>query len=152
MARGFFHYNGVTVTPAANPTTLYQILAAANRRTVLHGIEVMPLGATAATAPLLFDICLQDDANGLVIAADATKPKDWPEMAETVQTTVLQQNGGEPTTSTVKREFSLHQMGTRAWVSIQPFKEIIIPGGVRMGVRYLNATFVPVRMSFSLEE
>lgn len=151
MARVAFQYLGPQLTPTSNPYTLYQILAAANHRCVLKAIELMPFGSTGASAPLLFDVCVQDDANGMT--ADASNVhKQLPAAAETIQATLLKNNGGEPTTSTPYHEFSLHQQGTRLWVPPNERREIEIVGGTRLGIRSKNATFIATQMCLYLEE
>ncbi|MHC4713546.1 MAG: hypothetical protein ACYTAN_09805 [Planctomycetota bacterium] len=151
MARVFLTYNGPEITPDANPQTLYQFLAAANHPVSLKSVELMPLGASAATAPLLFDVATQTDATGMT--ADAGNlVKNLGSPAVTVQTSVLKQNGAEPAGPVTQYIFTLHQQGSRVWVPPNVDREIVIPAASRLGLRYLNATFVPCRMRVELEE
>lgn len=151
MARLFFTYPGPSVTPSANPTTLYQIVAAANQRSVLKSIEIMPAGVTAATAPILFDVCTQGD--GVNLTDDtSTLVKNLVAAAEALQTTILKQSTGEPGSPVTQYLFTLHQQGTRVWVPPNRDREIIIPGGGRLGIRYRSSVYVAVRLQLELEE
>ncbi len=143
-----FTYN-VVVTPDANPETIAQFLAATNQRVLLKAIEVVLQGVSAAVAPIPFEVVSQNEAGS---SADdtASQKKDLPEASETIQTTVRKTFEGEPATNTKRAEFGLHEQSTRMW--IPPTGAIIIPGGGRLGLRYLSATFVPVRVTFWLEE
>lgn len=152
MARNFYTYSGIAATPVANPETVAQIVAAANTRVVLLAVEINPLGATAATAPIPFNLVVQTDAGGMSddsaqIVADA------PVASETRQTTILKRGGAEPA-STAKNagQLSIHQQGSRLWVPPNARREIIIAGGTRLGLRYASATFVSTQITLYFEE
>lgn len=128
--------------------TICQFLAPTNQRVTLHRVELIPEGATGATAPLKFDLSLQDGA-GTSADDSAALQKDAPVAVETIQTTVRDTFTVEPSTSTPKNKFSLHQQGARTWV---PRKPIVIEGGTRLACRYLSSLTVNCTLVFHLEE
>lgn len=135
----------------ANPglETVCQFKAPTNQRVVLHEVEMIPKGSTGASAPLHFDLSLQDDA-GMSTDDTAAMKKHAPVAPETVQTTVRNAFTVEPTTSTPKHVFSLHQQGARTW---RPRKPIVIEGNTRLGFRNLNTSLNPAcDFVFHLEE
>lgn len=134
--------------PVANPETLAQIEAPANQRILLRAIEIMPLGATGATAPIKFDVCLQTTAG--TSSAGGTPELRAPVGNEAVQATMLKTFTAEPGTSTPKHSFTLHQQGARTWAP--PDGPIVIEGGTRLGIRYVSATFVTVKLALYMEE
>lgn len=134
-------------TPNANPRTLFQVVAPASQRLLLLGIELMPLGATAATAPIPFDVVRQTTAG---TASSLSAVKTAPDAAESVQATAQQTFTAEPTLGESKFQFSLHQQGSRLWTP--PSGAIVIAGGERWGLRYLSSTFVQVKVQAFFEE
>ena len=151
MARVFFTYE-LEITPDSNPDTLIQIIAAANHQAVLHAIQAMPLGLTAATAPLEWVLSKQTDAGGTVDDS-ANIQKDYPEAAETIQTTIGKGGAGaEPTTTDKKESFTIHQQGTRLWKPGNPRGVLFIPGGTRMGIISVAGVYVNQRLRLYLEE
>lgn len=133
-----------------SPFTLVQFAAAANHRALLHNIDVQVYGSTGASAPIWFDIGVQNDIGGL--AADGTGfVKELQGFAETVQTVVNTVPGGtEPTTTTVLEAFSVHQQSARLW--IPPTGPIPIVGGTRLGIRVRSAASFNVGLTVSIEE
>jgi hypothetical protein len=144
-------YLGPQLLPAANPSTLYQIVAAANTPVALKSIELMPLGSTAATPPLLFDLATQTDAGGL-LDDTANLISNLGAVGAAKQTTILKRNGAEPAGPVTQYLFSLHQQGTRVWVPPNADREIVIPHASRLGVRFMCTTYVNVRLQIELEE
>ena len=151
MAALEFRYNGPTLTPNANPFTLYQIIAAANTRAKLRAIQLIPQGSTGASVPLLFDAVTQTGAGAL--AADAANVvKEHPQAAETIQTTFLANTapGAEPAGPVQQFKFSTHQQTGGAWWV--PPKPIIIVGGQRLGFRNIGGVLVATALVFYMEE
>lgn len=134
-------------TPAANPETLWQVIAPANHRLLLFAIELMPLGSTAATAPIPFDVVRQTTAG---TASSLTPIKEAPDAAESIQSTAQKTFTVEPTLGESKFQFSLHQQGSRLWTP--PSGPIVIAGGERWGLRYLSSTFVQTKVQAYFEE
>lgn len=151
MARIFSTYNMPLRTPAANPETLCQVKAGTNSRVVLHQIDVLLFGSSGATAPLLFQVATQDGA-GTSSDGSSNLVANLIAGAETLQTTMLQVFTGEPSTNTLREQFSLHQQGARSWHSGAWRGEMLIIGGARLGIRYVNGSFVACRLVLHLEE
>ena len=136
-----------TADPAL--ATVCQFKAPTNQRVYLHEVELIPKGATGASAPLHFDLCLQDDA-GTSADDSGSLEKHAPVAPETVQTTVRKTFSVEPSTSTPRHVFSLHQQGSRTY---RPRKPIMIEGNTRLGFRNLNTSLNPAcDFVFHLEE
>lgn len=130
--------------------TVCQFKAPTNQRVLLHEVELIPKGSTGASAPLHFDLSLQDDGDATSTDNSAQLQKHAPVASEAIQTTVRNAFTGEPTTSTPKHVFSLHQQGARTY---RPRKPIVIEGNTRLGFRFLNASLNPAcDFVFHLEE
>jgi hypothetical protein len=150
-----FQYNTIAAyTPDANPYTFVQIVAPTNQPVTLRAIEMMPLGSTGASVPQLYDLIVQTNATGL--AAEATGViKHQPAGSETIQTVINARSAGalEPTASGLALfKFSIHQQSSRLWIPPTDNGKIIIPGGVRLGIRSISGVFVAAQLSLSLEE
>ena len=154
MARIFLSYQLKVALPSgAAPQTLAQIIAGSNSRVALKSIELGPLGSTGASAPLEFDLAIQDGAGGMENGdVNGQLVKMPPVGGETLTTTVLMYNTTtEPTTSTVQQRFSLHQQGVRVWRPLGG--ELLILGGVRMGLRLITQGIaISYSVNFELEE
>jgi hypothetical protein len=141
----------ITVLPENNPQTLVQFLGGTNTRLVLNRIDIMPLGATSATAPLQFDLATQGDVGGL-IDGDSFWSKEIPACAEDVLSHAFKADapvGAEPGTPTSYYPISAHQQATRVWTPPSP---IIITAGQRLGFRYVSAVFASTDLLFYFEE
>lgn len=156
MARKFMTY-GMIITPTQNPMTLLQVMAGSNSQLVVSLTSIMPLGAQPAEAPLEFDWALQDTA-GTLSDDTAAIVKNSPGFAESINATILKgvvgqteptYIGGNPKTQYV---MTLHQQTVRDVPPANPFREFIIPGGQRWGLRWLNSNYKPVRLQISFEE
>lgn len=143
-----FSYN-INRTPAAQDETLAQFEAPTHQRVKLKSVTVMPQGVTAGVAPLPFDLVVQDGA-GTSSDDSASMEKQSPEAAEAIQTTVRKTFTGEPSGNVRKHMFSVHEQST--FTFFPPDGPIIIPGGTRLGLRYLSATLVACDVQFHLEE
>ena len=156
MARILISYQLKVALPSgAGPQTLAQIVAGSNSRVAIKSIELGPIGSTGASAPLEFDLAIQDDAGGQVTGDTGGQfVKLPPAAAETLQTTVRMFASGtptEPTTSTVQQRFTLHQQGVRKWVP--QGGEILVLGGTIMGLRLLTQGIaISYSVNFELEE
>ena len=135
---------------SVTPFTLFQFAAASNHRALMHNIDVQLYGSTGASAPIKFDMGLQNDIGGL--GADSTGfVKERGGFTETIQTVVNTVPGGtEPTTTTVLEVFSVHQQSARLW--IPPTGPIPIPGGTRFGLRIMSAAAFVIGVTVSIEE
>lgn len=133
---------------SAGPKTVCQFVAPTNQRVHLRRVELIPKGATGATAPLFFDLSLQDTA-GTSSDGDAARVKSAPVAVEAIQMTARHLFTVEPASSTPKDEISLHQQGARTWEPIDP---MVIEGGLRLGFRYLSSQTVDCDFVFYFEE
>ena len=133
----------------ANPETLVQYAAPSHQRVKLVSIHFGPLGASAATAPIVFDVARQTGA-GTSADDSAAMVKMEPAAAENLQTTCRKTFTAEPTSPITLHTITLHQQATYLWVP--PTGPIIIPGGGRVGLRYLSAVFVDCKFTVTLEE
>jgi len=134
-----------------NPLTICQFVVPSNHRVVLSSIELQPLGSTGATSPIEFDLSLQDDA-GTSSDDSANLIVNSPGADETKQLQVRNAFSGEPTTSTPRYSFSLHQQATRVWNPPNPMGEHVMEGGTRWGLRVLSACSFNIGVSVQLEE
>jgi hypothetical protein len=147
-ALDFMYRVAFTATPGLE--TVCQFQAPVNQRTLLHEVELIPKGATGASAPLHFDLSLQDDAGVGSTDVSSDMEKHAPVASESLQTKVRTGFSTEPSTSTPKHVFSLHMQGARTY---RPLKPIVIEGNTRLGFRFLNASLNPAcDFVFHLEE
>lgn len=153
MAGVFFSYNYKGSLPATDPTTLFQILAASNHGCYLHGIDISPLGSTAGSVPLEFELLEQTSAGVGGSDSSASLQKKMPVEAypETIQTTILTDMSTEPTdTGSVLGVMSVHQQSTLRWVPADG--PIRVDGATRLGFIYRDTQTTPVSIMFYMEE
>jgi len=150
MANLLFSFNA-EYTPICNPCTLVQLVAAANQRVLVTACEMDPLGSTGASVPLKFVWRVQTDA-GCLVDASGNLVKTPPQAAETIQTGALYRSGAgaEPTAGDDIDGFALHQQGARVWVPRQG--PLVMPGGTRLGLVYVQATYVACNFRVYCEE
>lgn len=151
MARLFQTYMVKTNPGGTNPKTLCQFIAPTNQRVVISSIELQPLGSTGASTPIEFDLCKQDDAG---TSTDDTNNivKNSPPASESPQLQVRKGFTVEPTTSTPQCTFTLHQQAKEPWQPRNPYREAIMQGGERWGIRVLSACSFNIGLSVQLEE
>lgn len=145
---GLFWTAEVEADIAATKTVI-QIEAPSNQRVKLLAVEIQPKGSTGATAPLLFDLAVQDGA-GTSADGNALRKKREPEAVESIQSQLFISFSAEPSGNVPKDSFSLHQQSSRTWVP--PDGPVIIAGGDRLGLRYLATTQVACKYRLYLEE
>ena len=141
-----FYYVSITVTPAANPRTLFQAYTSTNQQAKIHGIDIGMEGGTPASSPILFDWCVQSSAGDGLPATAFLQDRT---SSITVQTTLQKTFTAEPTLDSTIINFSLHQQGTAFW---RPPFPIILKDSERIGLRYLSSTFVSVALTVYMEE
>lgn len=153
MARKFMQYIAEGITPDADPRTLAQFEVAAGDRVVLHSIEVDPLGSLGASPPLEFDL-IKQTTDGTSDDDTAAIEKMDPVFSEAIGLKVRKNfSGAEPTSSgNPKYRFSIHQTGSRLWVPQNVYREIIMQGAERWGLRYVQSSYYDVSLTFHLEE
>lgn len=150
MANLLFTWEG-DVSHDANARTVVQFLVATNYRALLHGIDIMPLGATPASTPLKWHFGVQT-TGGTAVDGSADLEKMTPQASQTLQTTCRKTfSGAEPTLSTPVYPITLHQQGTmRQWKPMQP---IVMEAGERWALWYDSGqSSLDVRYLFYLEE
>jgi len=141
-------------TPARNPETLFQLIAAANHRVTILGADVSLQGSTPGTAPVVFQFLIQTDAGTPGTSPTTLTPqKNDRGYDETIQTTFSAFDGtgspANPAGTTKIAEFSLHEQGLFPWRPPFPF---VVKGGERIGLNYARASFVPVSVTLYCEE
>jgi len=140
------YYLTDTVTPTANPQTLFQVLAPTNQAVKILGADVALQGSTPATSPVLFDWVIQTTAG---TASTATGQLEDRGGDDSIRATLLTDFTSEPTAGSIIIEFGIHQQGTAFWRPPMPLK---VKGAERLGLRYKSGTFVPVILTVYLEE
>ncbi len=151
MSRLFETYTEKVNPSDTNPLTICQFVVPSNHRVVLSSIELQPLGSTGASAPIEFDLALQDDA-GTSADDSANLIVNSPGADETKQLQVRNSFSGEPTTSTPRCTISLHQQAVMNWKPRNPMGEHVMAGGTRWGLRVLSACSFNIGVSVQLEE
>ncbi len=119
----------------AETHTLIQLIAASNHRAVIKRVEISMNGITAADPPVLFELCIQTTAGTMsALSLIHKNPLD----TETIQTTAQHTatTGTDPTTGNLIWGDYFHgQSG-----GVLAITDIIIPGGTRVGLRYVAGT------------
>lgn len=135
-----------TVTPTANPQTLFQVLAPANQNVRILGVDLTPQGSTPASVPIPFDWIIQTTAG---TGSTATAQKQDRGQDDSIRATLQTDFTSEPTASSVLIVFSLHQQSSGFW---RPPFPLVAKGGERLGFRYKSAIYVPLSFTVYLEE
>jgi hypothetical protein len=152
MAGVLLHHNLATITPAANPKSLWQIRTAANRRTVLHAIELEGLGATPAAAAMELALVLQSADGTYDIDDSASILKQVPAFAGSISATVHITCSVEPGTNTVYYPISLHQQARLRWTPPTVDGKLILDSSTRWALRNIGAILQPLKAKFVFEE
>lgn len=150
MAQMKFSYT-LDVSHNTSLLTAAQFLVASNMRALLHGIDLLPLGATAASTGLQWLFGKQDDA-GTSSDDSANLVKMTPSYSQSIQTTVRDTFSVEPAKNTPAYNIVVHQQGSLyKW---RPNAEpIVMEAGERWGLWYLaGQSTLTVRYQFYLEE
>ncbi len=135
-----------TVTPTANPQTLFQVLAPTNQNVRIHGVDLTLQGSTPASAPIPFDWLIQTTAG---TGSTATAQKQDRGQDDSIRAGLQTDFTSEPTAASVLIVFSVHQQASAFW---RPPFPIIAKGSERLALRYKSATFVPLSFTVYLEE
>lgn len=142
MARKKFSYV-VTKNIAAVPKTILQLNPQNTGRVVITKIEVIPEGATSATAAILFDIVKQSSAGTSSTVPTANKRE--PACSEAIATTAASDFTAEPslTANSIQGQFSAHQQSYVPW--IPEGGELVLPGyngasGQLYGIRCVSSS------------
>lgn len=154
MARNFATYIHELTLGASGPETVFQIVPATNHPVVLHNVLVGPRGVTAASAPMRFKLLEQSDAGGLADdSAALAKIKPAPSAA--LQMSINKStDGAEPSTTGggQAQEFTVHQQASHLWVPQNPFREMLVDTGERLGFVYLDDVSLALVVCAVLEE
>lgn len=140
------------IQPGNDPETLCSFTAPAQQRVLIHGVDLAPLGATAAVRALLFEWHTNSNTGSSSDGA-ALRLKTHPQASETIQTTARYDFTAEPTgpaPGTLIDQFSLHPQSSRIWRPIHG--PLVIPGGATFGLRCAGTTTVTVTGIVYLEE
>lgn len=120
------------ISTTTSTKTICQIIAASNHRVLLNEWSISFKGITNSAAPIKVDILRQTTAGTSGSAANVRKGDSTDD--ETIQTTANQNFSAEPTASDILRSYEIHPQTGFVWQA--PYgKELIIPGGSRLGIR-----------------
>ena len=150
MAGLLFHANTPDISlTAATAKTVVQVIAAANHRALLKGIEVSFKGVSATDTPVLVEWVKQTTAGTMT---SLTLDKHDPSYDETLQTTAQHTATSEPTTTALVRwSKRIHPQNSQL-ILFPPGFELIIPGGERRGVLVTAVEAQVVCVHLILEE
>jgi hypothetical protein len=152
MAQVFFHYNLDTLTPAANPKSLAQIRVVANRRTILHAIELEGLGSTPAAAAMELAWVLQSADGTYDTDVSANLVKEPPAFGGSIASTMHIACSVEPGTNTIYYPISLHQQARLRWTPPTVSGKLILDQSTRWALRNIGAILQPLKARFIFEE
>jgi len=141
----------VTRTAAANPETIAQFVIGSNARVLLLGIQISPLGSTAASAPIHWNFGTQDGA-GTSTANTSDLVKDSPDWTGTTTNylTTLGTFTAEATHTDKGYDITLHQQSTLFWKEPQKGYVIMDPSE-RWGLQIQSAAAFDIVYNFYLE-
>jgi len=136
-----------TCTPAANPTTIFQVLAGSAVYVHITGIDLSLRGASPATAPVPFDWVVQSTAGTMTSQTPVRQDRG---LTKTISSTctvnaTVEPGGNTPTIWVC----SLHQQATLYWRPVFPIR---LEPSERVGLRYRSSTYVEVAFTIYLEE
>lgn len=135
-----FYATGV-VTPAANPTTIFQVLGPTNGKILILALDLSLRGTTPATTPVPFDWAIQTTTgSGSTVIVPIKQDRGWD---EDIGSKYELRKGfeNEPTTGSTIISFSLHQQSTMPW---RPPFPIVAKTAERVGLIYKSGTYVEV--------
>lgn len=126
------------VTPSisfsTSTTTLIQIVAPTNQRLVVNELSVSFDGVSNTAKPIQVDVLRQSSAGTM---SSLTPVKRNSSDSETIQSTAQHTSTGEPTAGNILMSEQVHPQTGYTWQA--PFgKEIIVPGGGRLGIRLVT--------------
>lgn len=130
--------SGNIATGTPGPTTMLQVVAAANHRVKVNEIGVSFEGIDPEGQPILVEILRQTTAG---TSSAATPVKINPADDETLQVTAIKAATVEPTAGDVLDMMLIHPQTGRDWQAVFA-GEFIVPGGTRLGVRVSAAASV----------
>lgn len=125
----------ITLVSASGPLTLLQLIAPTNQGLILKQCEVSMNGITAADPSVYFDVVVETTA-GTMSSATAAIAKRDATMSESIQMTAQHTATVTPTATDIKWGGYYHEMTG----GVIPLKNIRIPGGTRLGIRYTSGT------------
>lgn len=135
MARNKWSITQSCAAVATNPRTKLQIITAANHRAAILKVEIIPQGATSATAPMAFELVKQTDVGAGSSDITANIQKDPGQGSDcAVLTQVRTGFTSEPTLSGLAiRKWGIHQQGVRAIDGKD--EEVTLEANTRYGIR-----------------
>lgn len=136
MAMKFFHHK-LTVTPSANPQSLWQLRVGTNHRVLLHAIEIMPKGNTPASAPLNFVLVLQNSTGTYDTDDSANLIKEIPAYSGNIVSTMHITCSVEPGSNTIYYPISVHQQARLRWTPPTKSGVAILDTATRWALRSL---------------
>jgi hypothetical protein len=140
--------SGEISTGSPGPTTLLQLVAAANQRVLVDEISVSFKGVAPTDAPIVVRVLRQTTA-GTMSAVTPAKVNSGDD--ETLQSTAQKNASAEPTASDVIFEWLVHPQSGYTWRA--PFsRELIVKGGSKLGIDVQAGTAVNAVASMVCEE
>ncbi len=114
--------------------TIMQIVAASNHRVLINEVSIGFLGVLATEVPVHVQILAQTTAGTM---SSLTPVKTNSSDDETLQTTAQHTATAEPTAGNVIWADVFHPQTARR-ITFNPGRELVIPGGTRLGLRLLS--------------
>lgn len=119
---------------STSTVTLIQVVAPTNQRLVISEISVSFDGVSNTAKPIQVDVLRQSTAGTM---SSLTPVKVNSSDSETLQTTAQHTATAEPTAGNILMTENVHPQTGYTWQA--PFgKELIVPGGGRLGVRLVT--------------
>lgn len=148
MAGIGFKCNTAEIATGTSAKTLLQVVAASNHRITVNEWSISFKGTSNTASPILVEVLRQTTA-GTMSALTPVKADSADD--ETLQTTAQHTATSEPTASDVLDRVLVHPQQGYTWVAT-PGKELVVPGGGRLGVRVTAAADVNAVATIKGEE
>lgn len=140
--------SGAVTLSAATEKTALQIIAASNHRVLIRNIIISFLGTSNSAVPVAVEIARETSGGSGGSSESAVKNGDF---GETIQTTAYKDASTPGTKGDVLIKEALHpQLNKDKGFAIT--REIIVPGGTRLGVRLTAPAGVDAIVDIEFEE
>lgn len=137
----------ITLVTGSGPLTLLQLIAPSNQRIILRRCEISMNGITVADPPVYFDVVVETTAGTMTSATAAIVKKNATD-SESIQMTAQHTATVTPTATDIKWADYFHEQTG----GVIPLRDIPIPGGTRLGIRYTSGTLTgTVKCAISVE-
>lgn len=148
MAGLNLHAPSGEVTVSTSVKTVISLIAAANHRVKIKGVEIFFKGTVATDAPAKVEFGrFSSDGTG----SSGTVHYNNEDDSETIQTTTKTGYTAEPTYTSVFKTWEVHPQ-TGLVVYFPPGEEIIVKGGNKAGIKVTAAATVICSVNLLIEE